>query len=129
MKPDKEEKPKKVTEVVNMVELVPVKFKKINGNKPLSLNKSELQQRREMKIGEVKFYRPEQVPEYNETTHRKRSCPICGYNRGKLLAICPRCKNCLACGSYNGESRDLICKTCGNYDSGKPESVPTINIG
>lgn len=128
MKPDKEPKPKTVTEVVNMAALVPDTVKKHNGDKPLTLNKTEIRERKAMNVGEVKFYRGDQRPEYNETTHRKRTCPICGFTRGKLLAICPRCKNCMACGSYNGETRDRICKTCGNYDSTKSENVPTIIV-
>jgi hypothetical protein len=128
MKPDKEPKIKTAIEVVNMIEFAPTTAKKHNGNKPLTLNKTELAERQSMGLGQVKFYRPEQVPEYNETTHRKRSCPICGYNRGGLIAICPKCKNCMACGSYNGDNRDRICKTCGNYDSGKPQNVPTIIV-
>ncbi len=122
-------KPDKIPDVVNLPELTPEKTKKHNGDKPLTLTKAELKERRSMKPGEVKFYRPEQRPEFKKSVHRKRECPICGNNfRGKLKAVCPRCNNCMACGSFTGQNTDRICRICGNYDSGKREVVPTIIV-
>lgn len=119
---------KKVPDQVNLADFVPDDVKVPKGDKPLSITKNERLARLDMRPGEVKFYQPDQRPEYKESVHRKKACPLCGYSRGRLMAICPRCKNCLACGSYNGEQGDRICKTCGNYDSGKLQNVPTIIV-
>lgn len=128
MKPDKD-KPDKVPEIVHLAEVVVEdKVKKHNGDKPLTLTKAELVERRKMKRGEVKFYPGELRPDFKKSTHRKRECPICGFTRNKLMAVCPRCNNCMACGSFTGENSDRICISCGNYDSGKRENVPTIVV-
>jgi hypothetical protein len=116
----------KVPDFVNLVDFQDDDAPKHDGDKPLSITKAERMAR--LTQQGVKFYKADQRPTYKKSVHRKKACPICGLSRGKLMAICPRCKNCLACGSYNGEQRDLICKNCGNYDSGKPETVPTIIV-
>lgn len=120
---------KKVPDFVNLIDFADDDTPKHEGDKPLSITKGEKRKRLEMRPGEVKFYKPGQRPKFKRSVHRKRTCPICGFSRRKrLMAICPRCKNCMACGSYNGEQGDKNCKNCGNYDSGKPENVPTIIV-
>lgn len=119
---------KKVPDFVNLADFQDDDAPKRKGDKALSISKAERLERLTRRPGEVKFYKPDQRPEFKKSVHRKKACPICGYSRGRLMAICPRCKNCMACGSYNGELGDLTCKNCGNYDSGKPPNVPTIIV-
>jgi len=121
-------KPDKIPEIVNMVDLTDEGTPKIKGDKPLTFNKSQLRERFRMTPGEVKFYRGDQRPEFKKSVIRKRECPLCGFTRNRLMAICPHCNNCMACGSYTGNQKDRNCKTCGNYDSGKTETVPTIIV-
>lgn len=121
-------KPKKVPEVVNLPEFADKKTKRRNGDRPLSLTKAERLERLNMKPGQVLLYNPGQAPEYKPSTHRKQTCPICGYSRKKLMAVCWKCNNCMACGSYCGDQQDQICRTCGNFDTAKPDPIPTIIV-
>lgn len=122
-------KPERVPEVVNLVEIADASQPKIEGDKPITVTKAQLRDRMKMKPGEIRYYRGEQHPKYKKSVYRKRACPFCGYSNGRLIAVCLRCKNCMACGSYTGESRDQICQTCGNYNSSPPPPPITINVG
>lgn len=118
----------KVPEMVNLIDLAAEDVEKPKADKPITLKKSELIERLEMKPGEIKAWRPEQRPDFKKKVIRKRNCPFCNHDFRKLRAICPRCKNCQACGSFAGNLGDKLCRDCGNYDSGKAEIVPTIFV-
>lgn len=119
---------KRVPDMVNLPEFVDPSDERPKADKPIRASQKIRRERLNIRPGEVRLWNDEQRPKYEEKVVRKKTCPFCGHHFRKLRAICPRCKNCQACGSYNGNQRDRICKTCGNYDSGKPDNVPTIIV-
>jgi len=119
----------KVPQSVELLNFVDPDEKRPKADKPITISKSELNKRLEMKPGEVKAWRDNQRPEFKKKRIRKRKCPFCGFHFRGLKTVCPRCKNCQACGSYTGPQGDVICPICGNTDRKKTELVPTINIG
>lgn len=119
----------KVPQTVELVNFVDPEEKKPKADKPITVSKAEFERRLEIRPGEVRVWRDDQRPEFKEKRIRKRKCPYCGYDFRGLKTVCPRCKNCQACGSYTGPKGDLLCPICGNSDRKKIQSVPTINIG
>lgn len=120
---------RKVPDMVNMLEFADRKMKRPDGNSPLKLTKAELRERRQRNPDRHVHYRPEQVPEFNPTTFRKRECPVCLYSNGRLMATCYRCRTCYACGSFAGQGKEDRCQVCGNFNSSPEPETPTIIIG
>lgn len=119
----------KVPEMVNLPEFADSDRVKVKADKPMKFDKVDFNERRRMRPGEVKVWSDDQRPDYKKKTVRKEACPFCTHIFSKLEAICPRCHNCQACGSYTGDQGDLICNSCGNFHRPKTDEPPTIRIG
>lgn len=119
----------KVPEMVSLLDFADPDIPKSKADKPFKKTKTELARRLEMKPGEVKVWSDDQRPDYKKKTVRKEECPFCAHVFRKLEAICPRCHNCQACGSYTGSQNDLICNLCGNFNSQTPPEPITIIVG
>lgn len=115
-------------EQVNLMEFADAKLKAPKADKPITVSKKELERRRKIRPGHVEFYGPGQAPEFKKKVVRKRQCPFCGFHNGRLMAVCPRCHNCMACGSFTTESRSENCPICGNYNSTLPPPKRIINV-
>lgn len=118
----------KVPQSVELTNFVDEEKEKPEATKPITPNKSERQERFDMRPGEVKVWRDHQRPEFKLKKVRKRKCAYCSFSFRGLKTVCPRCKNCQACGSYTGVNGDLVCDICGNTDTKPKEDIPTIII-